>query len=180
MQKVKIQWYLFLVFVLNVVYNALPFFAVKNIFLRMIGIRVGRRTYIHTPVKFFALRHLTIGGNSTINPRCYLDARRGISIGNNVNIAHGTKIYTLGHDVTVSDVPLVGKSVSIEDDAFIFANVMIMPGVTIGEGAVVFPGSVVVKDVPPYTVVGGNPAVVIRERPRLRFALTDYGYWFAQ
>ncbi len=177
--EMKVQAYFLAVFVLNTLYNALPFFALKRLFLRVAGIRIGSHTYIHTPVRLFALRHLEIGDNSTVNPHCYLDARSGIWIGNNVNIAHNTKIYTLGHDINAPDLPLIGKPVRIEDDAFLFSNVIILPGVTVGKGAVVYPGSVVVKDVPPYTVVGGNPAKFIKERNRIRYAKTNYNYWFA-
>jgi len=54
-----------------------------------------------------------------------------------------------------------------------------MPGVTIGKGAVVYAGSVVAKSVPPYTVVGGNPAKPIKERKRIQFEKINYDYWFA-
>lgn len=177
--KLKVQAYFVAVFLLNVIYNALPFFALKKFFLARLGITVGRQSYIHTPVKFFSLRNLSIGDNSTVNPQCYLDARSGIRIGNNVNIAHNTKIYTLGHNINAPDLPLVGRPVEIGDDVFIFSNVIILPGVTVGKGSVIFPGSVVVKDVPAYSVVGGNPAKFIKERNRIQYAKTNYGYWFA-
>lgn len=54
----------------------------------------------------------------------------------------------------------------IGDDVFIFSNALVMPGVTIGEGAIVLAGSVVTKDVEPWSIVGGNPAKKIRERNR--------------
>jgi galactoside O-acetyltransferase len=57
------------------------------------------------------------------------------------------------------------QPVTIESKAWIGFNVIILKGVTIGEGAIVGAGSVVTKDVPPYTIVGGNPARVIREIP---------------
>ncbi len=177
--KLRIQAHFITVFLFNAVYNLLPFFRLKTAFLRSAGFAVGRDTCIHTPVKFFSLRNLRIGDNSTVNPHCYLDARRVIRIGNNVNIAHNTRIYTLGHDINSPGLELSGAPVEIEDDAFIFSNVMIMPGVRIGRGAVVFPGSVVVKNVPPYTVVGGNPARPLRERKHIEFAKTRYDFWFA-
>ncbi len=165
----------------NLLYNVLPFFSLKHWFLNSVGgIKIGRKSYIHVPVKFFSHKNLVIGDNVTVNPHCYLDARNGIRIGNNVNIAHGTRIYTLGHDIDSSDLHLLGKPVTIEDDVFIFSNVLIMPGVTVGKGAVVLPGSVVVKSVSPYTIVGGNPAKAVRERRHLEFEKTDYSYWFAQ
>jgi len=52
----------------------------------------------------------------------------------------------------------------IKSDAWIGMNAMIMPGVTIGEGAIIAAGSIVTKDIPPYTIVGGNPARIIKER----------------
>ena len=105
-----------------------------------------------------------IGKNSVVNFGCYLDNRRGISIGNNVGVAHNTKIYTLGHNLDSPQFETKGAPVTIEDDVFIFSNVMIMPGVTIGQGAIVLPGSVVTKDVPSRKIVGGNPARIIRNR----------------
>ncbi len=178
--KFKAQIYFAAVFLFNVLYNIIPFFSMKKIFLRSFGINIGKSSYIHTPVKFFSFRNLHIGDNTTINPHCYLDARTGIRIGNNVNIANNTKIYTLGHDTNAADLHLVGAGVEIGDDAFVFSNVLIMPGVKIGKGAVVFAGSVVVKDVEPYTVVGGNPAKFIKNREKMNFAKSNYSYWFAQ
>ena len=68
------------------------------------------------------------------------------------------KIYTLCHDLNDSSFSTKGAPVNIEDNVFVFSNAMIMPGVTIGEGAIVLAGSVVTKDVEPWTIVGGNPA----------------------
>ena len=175
----RIQAYFIAVFLFNAVYNLLPFFRLKTAFLRYAGFTIGRHSCIHTPVKFFSLNAFSVGDHTTINPHCYLDARRSIRIGSNVNIAHNTKIYTLGHDINSPDLRPVGGPVEIGDDVFVFSNVMIMPGVRIGSGAVVFPGSVVVKDVPPFTVVGGNPARPICERKKLEFEKTRYDYWFA-
>lgn len=96
-----------------------------------------------------------------------------------MGIAHNTKIYTLGHDLNDPQFKTKGKQVTICDNAFIFSNVMIMPGVTIGKGALVLAGSVVTKDVPPYMIVGGNPARVIRERNHEIGYKEIYPYWFA-
>ena len=114
-----------------------------------------------------------------INFGCYLDNRRGITIGNNVGIAHNTKIYTLGHDLNDPQFKTKGTAVTIKDNVFIFSNALIMPGVTIGEGAIVLAGSVVTKDIEPWTIVGGNPAKKIRERSREIDYKQIYRYWFA-
>ena len=114
-----------------------------------------------------------------MNFNCYLDNRRGITIGNNVGIAHGTRIYTLGHNIDSAKFETKGAPVMIEDNVFIFSNVMVMPGVTIGNGAIVLPGSVVTKDVPSRMIVGGNPARVIKERTAEIDYNQSYNYWFA-
>lgn len=151
----------------------------KNIFLGLWGIKVPFSSSIHRKVKFFHIGNIKCGRNVVINFGCYLDNRRKITIGNNVGIAHDTKIYTLGHDLNDPEFKTKGKDVNIKDNVFIFSNVLIMPGVTLGEGAVVLPGSVVTRDVPSFAVVGGNPARVVRERDKEIRYKNNYNYWFA-
>jgi maltose O-acetyltransferase len=130
-------------------------------------------------VKFFHVGNLKIGANSTVCFGCYLDNRRGIYIGDNVGIAHDTKIYSLGHDLNDPEFKTKGSPVIIEDNVFIFSNVLIMPGIRIGEGAVVLSGSIVTKNVEPYTIVGGNPAKKIKDRIKEINYNQRYRYWFA-
>ena len=151
----------------------------RKLYLRCFGIKIGSGSSIHRGCKFFHVGKFKMGDHSVINFGCYLDNRRGITIGNNVGIAHNTKIYTLGHNIDSPEFETKGAPVTIEDDAFIFSNAIIMPGVTIGRGAIVLAGSVVTKDVPEWTIVGGNPAKVIKERKRNIAYLQDYNYWFA-
>lgn len=140
---------------------------------------MGAGSCIHRNCRFFHIGNLSIGKDSVINFGCFLDNRRGISIGNNVGIAHNTKIYTLGHDINSQYFETKGAPVVIEDNVFIFSNSLIMPGVTIHEGAIVLAGSVVTKDVDAYTVVGGNPAKYIKNRQRDIKYKQNYNYWFA-
>lgn len=139
----------------------------------------GVKSCIHRGCKFFHVGKMTVGKNSVINFGCYLDNRRGIYIGNNVGIAHNTKIYTLGHDIEDPLFRTKGAPVHIEDSVFIFSNAMIMPGVTIHQGAIVLPGSVVTKDVEERMIVGGNPAKPIRKRTADIDYRQAYNYWFA-
>jgi acetyltransferase-like isoleucine patch superfamily enzyme len=107
---------------------------------------------------------LVIGDYSVIDQNCSLDARGTLTIGNNVNISPEVMILTAYHNPDDDNFTGIHKPIVIEDYAWIATRAMILPGVTIGRGAIVAAGSVVTKDVPPQTIVGGNPARRIRER----------------
>lgn len=176
-RKCLLQCKFFLVEFLNITYNLFPN-PIRKYYLRLYGIKVGRGSCVHRSCKFFHVGGLAIGRNSVINFGCYLDNRRGIKIGNNVGVAHHTKIYTLGHDIYSPNFGTTGKLVTIEDNVFIFSNVLVMPGVTIHEGAIVLAGSVVTKDVEPFTIVGGNPAKFIKRRNKGISYVCNYPFWF--
>jgi acetyltransferase-like isoleucine patch superfamily enzyme len=96
-----------------------------------------------------------------------------------VSIAHDTKIYTLGHDIDDPHFAVKGAAVEIGDYVCIFSQVLIMPGVKLGKGAAVYPGSVVTKDVGEYEIVGGNPARFIRYRSKDLQYRVNHDYWFS-
>lgn len=177
-RNVLLQVKFIVVEILNLTYTIIPN-PLRRCYLRLFGIRIGKGSCIHRNCKFFHIGKFSMGTHSVVNFNCYLDNRRGITIGNNVGIAHGTRIYTLGHNIDSAMFETKGAPVVIEDNAFIFSNAMIMPGVTIGNGAIVLPGSVVTKSVPPRKIVGGNPARIIRERTAEIDYNQSYNYWFA-
>ena len=148
MRTILLQCKFLLVYFLNVTYWMIPN-PLRNYYLRIFGIVIKDKSSIHRGCKFFHVGKINIGRNSVVNWGCYLDNRRGIYIGNNVGIAHNTKIYTLGHDLNDPEFKTKGKPVYIEDNAFVFSNAIIMSGVTIGKGAIVLAGSVVTKNVEP-------------------------------
>lgn len=164
---------------MNMIYNYIPTFYLKNGFLSFLRIVIGRNSYIHSPVLLYRYANLIIGNNTVINHSCYLDNRAKILIGNNVSIAHNVKIYTCGHDVQTPFFDLLCKDVIIEDYVVIFANVLIMPGVTISQGSVLYPGCVVTKNTEPYGIYGGVPARLIGKRNNLLCYTLDYGFWGA-
>ena len=116
---------------------------------------------LYTPEKYARHIGVIIGKNCLIETRNWSTEPYLITIGNNCAITRGVRISTHGGGRTVRsfapDFDIFGKVV-IEDWAYIGANSQIMPGVTIGEGALVAAGSIVTKSVPPHVVVGGNPA----------------------
>lgn len=178
MKKISLQLKFLIVMFLNITINLIPVFC-RRFYLRFYGIIVEKKSTIHRNVKFFHIGNFYLKKNSTINFGCYMDNRRDICIGENVGIAHNTKIYTLGHDIDSPIFATKGASVHIEDNVFIFSNCLIMPGVRIKEGAVILPGSVVTKSVDAYTVVGGNPAKFIRNRNSEIDYNQNYRYLFA-
>lgn len=119
------------------------------------------RDRIYSPEQYARHIGVNIGKNCLIDTRNWGSEPYLITIGNNCQITHCVSIYTHGGGQAIRsicpDFDMFGKVV-IEDWAYIGANSQIMPGVTIGEGALVAAGSVVTKSVPPHTVVGGNPA----------------------
>ena len=140
---------------------------------------VGKYTNFLLGLEFRKPKNISIGNNSVINKKVLLDGRGGkLTIGNNVDIAQETNIWTLEHDVHDDFHTDTGADVIIEDYVWIASRVTILPGVTIGKGAVVAANSVVTKDVPAMEIVGGIPAKVIGKRKsKLKYNL-KYQPWF--
>ncbi|WP_291378723.1 sugar O-acetyltransferase [Demequina sp.] len=120
---------------------------------------------IRPPISVEYGERMSIGSNVFINSDLLVIGSGRITIGNNVLIGPGTRLYTPNHSL---DVKLrregweIGLPITIEDDAWLGGSVVVCPGVTIGARAVVGAGSVVTKDVPPDVVVAGNPARVVK------------------
>lgn len=111
---------------------------------------------------------LEIGDNSGVGVNCKLSGP--ISIGKNVMMGPECIIYTTGHNHDRTDIPMIEqgmsepKPVRIGDDVWIGSRVVILPGVSIGDGSVIGTCAVVTKDIPPYSVAGGVPAKVLKSR----------------
>lgn len=147
----------------NNIINILPFYTVRLFYYRIIGIVIGKKTSIHMRV-FMDGQNITIGSNSVVNRSCYLDGRGTLLIGNNVSISPHVQIITVSHNMNSPYFDNVFTKVEIQDYAWIGTRAIILQGVTIGKGAVVGAGSVVTKDVDPFTFVAGVPALKIKER----------------
>ncbi len=112
---------------------------------------------------------ITIGSNISVGPFCFLVSRSHLTIGSNVAIGAGTYMLGGGHAYDDPDVPVIqqariSKGITVEDGAWIGIGAKILDGVTIGRNSIVGAGAVVSKDVPPWTVVLGNPARVVEKR----------------
>jgi maltose O-acetyltransferase len=109
---------------------------------------------------------LRIGAWTNVNTGAVLDARGGLRIGSRVNLSPGVVILTADHDPQSPDFVGRSRPTEIGDRAWIAYGAMVLPGVRIGEGAIVAAGSVVTRSVEDWTIVGGNPARVIGARDR--------------
>ena len=119
---------------------------------------------LHRHLKFFSIGGISIGAQTTINRDVTLDGRGQLEIGRCVSISEGVKVLTAGHAVNAPDFHCIEAPVNIKDWVWIGANALILPGVTIHEGAIIGAGSVVTRDVPAWTVAAGNPARALRSR----------------
>lgn len=132
---------------------------------RLFGAVVGAGTVIHHGLNVRGLRKLKLGADCYVSENVVLDARGGLSIGDHVSIGVGAQIWTAQHDVDSSDFAFESAPVSVGDRAWISARAIVLPGCSIGEGAVVAAGAVVVSDLPEWTVCAGVPARPVRARP---------------
>ena len=112
--------------------------------------------------------HVSLGDNSGIGVNAWLSG--SVIIGNDVMMGANCTMYSRNHRFDRIDIPmceqgfLPEKTIVIDDDVWIGGQVIILPGVHIGKGAIIGAGAVVTKDVPDYAIVGGNPAKIIKYR----------------
>lgn len=128
------------------------------------GATIGTDTVIPYALAKMANKNLSIGDHSVVMTK-QLDLRNPINIGSNVIIGWSSKILTTSHDINSPVFSVKNGGLTIEDFAWLPANILILPSCRrIGYGAVISSGSVVSKDVECMSVVGGNPAEKFKER----------------
>lgn len=151
-------------------FHGLRLWAYRHLF----KIAIGPHTSVHRRCRFYAPSRVTIGAHTVINREVLLDGRSDLTIGDNVSISEGAVILTLEHDPNSPTFENRGAPVTIHNRVFIGMQALILPGITIGEGAVVAARAVVTHDVAPYTIVAGVPARPIGERSRELTYTLDY------
>ena len=172
----------FIAYLTNHVLTHVPSYTLRHGWLRrMLGVRIGQGTSILMGCRFYFYRllgrgagGLLVGENTIINRHCYFDMRGGIRIGSNVSISPEVSFITSQHLVDDPDFGIQDLEIVVEDRAWIGSRVTILPGVRVGEGAVVAAGAVVAKDVEPFAVVGGTPARKIKDRARNLSYVLDF------
>lgn len=132
--------------------------------LRCFGAKIGKHTAIFPSVKVWLPWNLEIGDRVALSSgvNCYSVDK--IIIGNNSTISCDVFLDCASHDISSPIMELTYAPIAIGANCWVAANSIVLPGRRLGDGAVVAAGSVVTKDVEPWTVVGGNPARFIKKR----------------
>lgn len=136
----------------------------RRFLLRMFGAKIGKAVCIDGSAKIWQPWKLEIGDCSWIGGGVSLYSVDRIVIGSNAVISEGAYICTASHDVSSDIFELKTDPVEIGSMAWVSSRAIVLPRVTIGEGAVVAAGAVVARDIDPWMVAGGNPAKVIKKR----------------
>jgi len=137
---------------------------VRDYLSRITGQEIDESVTLLPPFYVDLGKNIRMGKRCWIQQGCTFFDRGGITLGNDVFIAPKVNLITINHDPNPDNRSATyGRPIEIEDKAWIGINATILPGVTIGHGAIVGANSVVTHDVPPMTIVGGNPAKFIKK-----------------
>lgn len=136
---------------------------IRNFLSQITDSEIDESVTVFTPFHINYGKHTKIGKNVFINFDCVFLDLGGITIEDNVLIAPKVSLLSEGHPIVIEDRhSLIPKPIHIKKNAWIGANATILQGVMIGENAIVASGSVVSKDVPDNTIVGGIPAKILK------------------
>lgn len=149
--------------------KAKPFSFIKGLILNIVGAKIGRNTVIYPGVWIYPGKGLTIGNDVDIAFGVIITTKGGVTIGDRTLIGYRSQLLSANHNIPLGKGKFFGAGhtygpIDIKNDVWIGANTIILPNITIGEGAVIAAGSVVTKDVSPFTIVGGIPARIIKIR----------------
>lgn len=146
----------------------IPSLHLRKWIYKCLGAHIEHDVTFHFRTELRAPERLAVMGGAIIGDNVILDARGYLEIGENVNISSNVSIYTMQHDHRDPYFQCIKNHTKVIIGKYVWlgSNVIVLPGVHIGEGAVCCAGCVVTKDVEPYTVVAGIPARKVNERPR--------------
>ena len=134
--------------------------SLRTMSLRLFGAKIGKICLFSRLSKFYAPWNFRCGNAVCIGPRAEVYNKDLVEVGSNVIISQNAWICTASHDINSPRMELKARPIRIGDNAWIAAKAAILPGVEIGDGAVIGACSVVAKNVEPWMVVVGDPAMV--------------------
>jgi putative colanic acid biosynthesis acetyltransferase WcaF len=141
-----------------------PLFGWRRFLLRSLGATIGLDVHIYNSAIIYFPWNLRVGDHSAIGEHALVYNLGLVSLGDRVTISHRAHLCAGTHDYRNPTMPLLKPPITVRSDAWICTDAFIGPGVIVGEGAVVGARAVVVKDVPAWSVVAGNPARVVNQR----------------
>jgi acetyltransferase-like isoleucine patch superfamily enzyme len=164
----------------NSLVGKIPSHAIRNGWLKIYLPDFGSGTFVQSRCRFLNGRKVHFGKRNVINFGCLFDGRKfHIRTGDDVSIGPEATILTLGHDPQSPDFADRGGDVIIGHRVWVAYRAIILPGITIGDGAVIGAGAVVTKNVEPFAIMAGNPARKIGERNKdLRYEL-NFAPWLS-
>lgn len=140
----------------------------RSYMLSRAAMQSGNGIYVLSGVIVKNPENISLGNNISINENCFISGYGYLTIGENVSIGHDVTILSSSHgmsrDQPIRNQQIVKMRTSIGNDVWIGAKAVILPGISIGDGAIIGASSVVTHDVKPYTIVAGNPAKKIKDR----------------
>lgn len=136
----------------------------KFLYKKVFKLNVNSYSIINYGCEFRRCEKINIGQGTIMGDKCIIDGRKGVNIGKNVNFGTSANVWSMQHEVQSTDFAVKGGKVEIGDRAWISNNVIVLPNVKIGEGAVIAAGAVLTKDAEPYGVYAGIPAKKVGER----------------
>lgn len=136
----------------------------RRILLKLFGASIGRNAHPYPSAKIWAPWNLIMEENSCLGEHvdCYCVAQ--VRIGKNSTVSQYSYLCTASHDHTLSSMPLIASRITIGNDVWVTADVFVAPGVTIADGSVITARSNVFRDIPPWVVASGSPAIPIKAR----------------
>ncbi len=150
----------------------------RAVIFRLLGGRLNRGSRICYGVECRGIARISMGSYSIVGTNSVLDGRGGLKIGNNVNISSEVMIWSMKHDHSNAHFESIAAPVSIEDYVWVGPRAMIMPGVTIGNAAVICGGAIVTHSVAAGSIVAGIPARTIGIRNSMQSYQLDTNHPF--
>jgi putative colanic acid biosynthesis acetyltransferase WcaF len=130
----------------------------------MFGSKIGKGVVLKSGVKIKFPWRLEVGDHSWVGEDVWIDNLASVRIGSHACVSQGAYLCTGSHDWSSPSFDLIVKPITVGDNAWVAAKSTVGPGVTVGEGAVLGLGSTTSKDLEPWSIYAGSPAVFVKRR----------------